>query len=159
MKGEPIREEKEVRIDLPVKAFIPADWVGQEALRLELYRKIGTARDHAELDQVRAEAEDRYGDLPPSVRTLFAVASLKITARGGGIEEIVTFRNQVRIRPVEEAMGLETSTAMQEASYHSATRTMNLLQPAGMGGEALTRWVEDVLRRSAAREPAAATAP
>ncbi|TMK96857.1 MAG: transcription-repair coupling factor, partial [Actinobacteria bacterium] len=159
MKGEPIREEKEVRIDLPVKAFIPGDWVGQEALRLELYRKIGTARDHAELDQVRAEAEDRYGDLPPSVRTLFAVASLKITARGGGIEEIVTFRNQVRIRPVEEAMGLETSTAMQEASYHLATRTMNLLQPAGIGGEALTRWVEDVLRRSAAREPAAAAAP
>jgi transcription-repair coupling factor (superfamily II helicase) len=159
MKGEPIREEKEVRIDLPVKAFIAADWVGQEALRLELYRKIGTARDHAELDQVRAEAEDRYGDLPPSVRTLFAVASLKITARGAGIEEIVTFRNQVRIRPVEEAMGLEASTAMQEASYHSATRTMNLLQPAGMGGEALTQWVEDVLRRSAAREPAAAVAP
>jgi transcription-repair coupling factor (superfamily II helicase) len=159
MKGEPIREEKEVRIDLPVKAFIPPDWVGQEALRLELYRKIGTARDHAELDQVRAEAEDRYGDLPPSVRTLFAVASLKITARDRGIDEIVTFRAQVRIRPVEEAMGLETSTAMQEASYHAATRTMNLLQPAGMGGEALTQWVEDVLRRTPILEPAAAVGP
>src|SRR6266511_1907867 len=159
MKGEPIRAEKEVRIDLPVKAFIPPDWVGQEALRLELYRKIGTARDHAELDQVRAEAEDRYGDLPPSVRTLFAVASLKITARGSGIEEILTFRNQVRIRPVEEAMGLETSTAMQEASYHAATRTMNLLQLAVMGGEALTQWVEDVLRRTAALEPTAAAGP
>jgi len=159
MKGEPIRAEKEVRIDLPVKAFIPPDWVGQEALRLELYRKIGTARDHAELDQVRAEAEDRYGDLPPSVRTLFAVASLKITARDRGIEEILTFRNQVRIRPVEEAMGLETSTAMQEASYHAATRTMNLLQLAVMGGEALTQWVEDVLRRTAALEPTAAAGP
>jgi transcription-repair coupling factor (superfamily II helicase) len=158
MKGEPAPEEKEVRIDLPVKAFIPSEWVGQEALRLELYRKIGTARDHTELDQVRAEAEDRYGALPPSVRTLFGVASLKITARHLGIEEVATFRTQVRIRPIDEAMGLETAAAVEGARYHAATRTLNLSQPPGAGGEALTQWVEDVLRRATAREPAAAAA-
>jgi transcription-repair coupling factor (superfamily II helicase) len=158
MKGEPVPEEKEIRIDLPVKAFIPADWVGQEALRLELYRRIGTARDHAELDQVRAEAEDRYGDLPSSVRTLFAVASLKLTARHAGVEEITTFRTQVRVRPITEAVGLETATRVEQASYHAATRTLNLAQPVGMGGEALTQWVEEVLRRSIAREPLAAAA-
>jgi transcription-repair coupling factor (superfamily II helicase) len=159
MKGEPVVEEKEIRIDLPVKAFIPSEWVGQEALRLELYRKIGTARDHAELDQVRAEAEDRYGDLPPSVRTLFAVASLKMTARDHGIGEITTFRMQVRVKPVEEATGLETASTVQGASYHAATRTLNLSQPTGMGGEDLTRWVEEVLRRATTREPAAAASP
>ena len=42
MKGEPIVEEKEVRIDLPVRAFIPPGWVAQESLRLELYRRIST---------------------------------------------------------------------------------------------------------------------
>ena len=159
MKGDAVPEEKEVRIDLPVKAFIPSDWVGQEALRLELYRKIGTARDHSELDQVRAEAEDRYGDLPPSVRTLFAVASLKITARGLGVEEITTFRTQVRVRPVEEGTGLETAASVEGTRYHAATRTMNLDQPTGMGGEDLTRWVEDVLRRTTSLAPAAAAAP
>src|SRR5213078_335374 len=40
MRGEPMPEELEVRIDLPVRAFIPMGWVGQEALRLELYRRI-----------------------------------------------------------------------------------------------------------------------
>jgi transcription-repair coupling factor (superfamily II helicase) len=145
MKGEPLREEKEVRIDLPVKAFVPAEWVGQEALRLELYRKIATAPDQPELDQVRAEAEDRFGALPPSVRTLFAVAALKITARRLGIEEITTFRSQIRMKPVPEAFGLETAAGIPGASYHDPTRTLNLEQPTGMGGEALTRWVEGVL--------------
>jgi transcription-repair coupling factor (superfamily II helicase) len=145
MKGEPMVEEKEVRIDLPVKAFVPAEWVGQEALRLELYRRVATARDHAELDQVRAEAEDRFGALPPSVRTLFAVASLKLTARALSVEEVTTFRTQVRIRPMDEALGLETAASVAGASYHGATKTLNLLQPTGTGGEALTRWVEDVL--------------
>ena len=46
MKGEPVAEEKELRIDLPVKAFIPPGWVAQEALRLDLYRRISTAGDH-----------------------------------------------------------------------------------------------------------------
>src|SRR5206468_8035749 len=73
MKGEPAPEEKEVRIDLPVKAFIPSEWVGQEALRLELYRRIATARDHEQLQSVRAEAEDRFGGLPQPVLSLFAV--------------------------------------------------------------------------------------
>src|ERR671937_979607 len=69
MKGEPLPEEREIRIDLPVKAFIPPEWIGQEALRLELYRRIATARDHDQLQTVRAEAEDRFGSLPPPVLT------------------------------------------------------------------------------------------
>src|SRR2546428_579591 len=54
MKGEPVEPEREDRVALPVKAYLPAEWVGQEALRLELYRRIATAPDRAELGQVRA---------------------------------------------------------------------------------------------------------
>jgi len=146
MKGEPIPEEKEVRIDLPVKAFIPAEWVGQEALRLELYRRIATAKDHEQLESVRAEAEDRFGMLPQPVRSLFAVASLKIAAVAIGVQEISTFRNQIRIKPIEEAMGLEIAAAMKEASYHTATKTLNLPLAATMTGEELARWVEETLQ-------------
>ena len=74
MKGEPVPIEKEIRVDLPVKAFVPVGWVGQEALRLELYRNIATAGDHERLAEVRAEAEDRFGQLPQEVETLLAVA-------------------------------------------------------------------------------------
>ena len=58
MKGEPLPEEKELRIDLPVKAFIPPGWVAQEALRLDLYRRISTAGDHATL-AARPGRDDR----------------------------------------------------------------------------------------------------
>jgi len=120
--------------------------VGQEALRLELYRKIATAGDHDGLETVRAEAEDRYGALPPPVGALLAVASLRITCLGEGIDEVSTFRAQVRARPVAESLGHQVAATMKEASYHPATRTLNLEQPPGMGGEALTRWVEGALR-------------
>ncbi|HEX9236867.1 MAG TPA: TRCF domain-containing protein, partial [Actinomycetota bacterium] len=145
MKGQPVEPEREVKIDLPVKAFIPPEWVGQEALRLELYRRIATARDEPELAGVREEAEDRFGDLPPPVRTLFAVAELRLACLCLGIDELSTVRQQVRVRPIEPGPGHEQSLSLSEASYHEATRTLNLAYPARLGGEELARWVLNAL--------------
>jgi transcription-repair coupling factor (superfamily II helicase) len=153
MKGEPLREEPEVRIDLPVRAFLPPEWVGQEALRLDLYRRIATAPDHAELAAVRAEVEDRFGLLPPPVRTLFAIASLKLACRARGVEEISTFRKQVRAKPVDPGLGHELDVLMDEATYKEATRTLNLDPPENLGGEALARWVEEALSADRHHEP------
>jgi transcription-repair coupling factor (superfamily II helicase) len=136
-----------------VKAFIPAEWVGQEALRLELYRRIATARDHAELAAVRAEAEDRFGALPGPVEALFAVASLKLACLQLGVEEVITFRKQVRVRPVPDGMGHEVAAARAGATFHPTTSTLNLDPPGPMGGQALAEWVEDVLRRSLREAP------
>jgi transcription-repair coupling factor (superfamily II helicase) len=156
MKGEPVREEPEVRIDLPVKAFIPPEWIGQEALRLELYRRISTARDAEELGRAHEEAEDRFGLLPRPVRTLFAVASLRLACLDAGVQEVSTFRQQVRLRPVQEGAGLEIAAAVPEASYYGTTRTLNLAFPPAMGGEELARWVASVLESE--HQQAAATA-
>ena len=125
MKGEPVPEEQELRIDLPVKAFVPPGWVAQEALRLELYRRISPAADHATLEQIRAETVDRYGALPDEVETLFAIASLRVTARALGVEEIATFREQVRLRPVDDPRGrcsLDLQERVYGATYHPSRR-------------------------------------
>ena len=119
--------------------------MGQEALRLELYRKIATARDNEEQARVRTEAEDRYGALPPSVRVLFAVASLKIACLAKDVEEIATVRNQIRIKPVPEARGYEIAAALREAIYHATTQTLNLVPPQQFAGELLVSYVEDAL--------------
>ena len=155
MRGEPIEPEREIRIDLPVKAFIPAEWVGQEALRLELYRKVSTAKDHATLQRVVAEAEDRFGALPQPVKALLAVASLKITALDLGVEEISTFRRQIRIRPLDEPIALRVVEGAPDATYHTATSTMNLPLRTELGGEDLARWVESALSAAPATVAAA----
>jgi transcription-repair coupling factor (superfamily II helicase) len=149
MKGEPMEPEREMRIDLPVKAFVPPEWVGQEALRLELYRRIGTAKGHEELATVGEEAEDRFGALPAPVTALMAVASLKLTALALGAKEITTYRLQVRIKPVGEGFGLTVVEQEEGSTYHPVSQTLNLDPPVNLGGEALARWVEGVLRTAA----------
>jgi transcription-repair coupling factor (superfamily II helicase) len=157
-KGEVLPEEQEIRIDLPVKAFVPPGWLEQEALRLDLYRRIGSAGDHELLAHVRAEAVDRYGQLPDEVQTLFAVASLRIAARGLSVAEVSTYRKQVRIKPLalSEIAELELAARIPRATYHRTTATLNL-DPERVAGAELPGWVEAAMLR-AAGEPGEAVA-
>ena len=143
MKGEPLPEEREIRVDLPVKAFIPPQWVGQESLRLELYRRMANAPDHTTLAAIREETVDRYGALPEEVETLFAVASLRITCGRVGVDEVSRFRDEIRVRPVD--FGQATVDVLPQrvprSSFHVATRTLNLPRE-GVGGPDLPGWVE-----------------
>ena len=149
LQGQPIAEEKELRIDLPVRAFVPPGWVAQESLRLELYRRISLAADHDALERIREETIDRYGALPTEVETLFAVASLRVTSRQLGVEEVSTYRDQVRIRPVEipEALRLDLTERVPGATFHEAKRTLNLA-PDRIAGTELPGWVEARLREA-----------
>ncbi len=143
MKGEEIPQEKELRIDLPVKAFIPPGWVAQEALRLELYRRISLAADHAAIEEIRAQTVDRYGALPQQVETLFAIASLRVTARALGIEDVATYRDQVRLSPVviPPELRFDLEERVFKASYHEETNTLNLV-PERVFGTDLVGFVE-----------------
>ena len=143
MKGEPVPEEADIRIDLPVRAFVPPGWLEQEALRLDLYRRIGAAGDHDALERVRDEAVDRYGALPEEVETLLAVASLRLTAARLGVDEISTYRQQVRIKPLvlSDAAEHELGRKVPGSSYHRTTATLNL-DPDRVAGAELPGWVE-----------------
>ncbi len=146
MQGRPIPEEKELRVDLPVRAFVPPGWVAQEALRLDLYRRIATAGDHEALARVREETIDRYGQLPPEVETLFAVASLRVTCRALGVDEVTTYRDRVRVRPISLPGSLEVDLGerVAGATYHRTTATLNL-DPGRIPAAELPSWVEGAL--------------
>jgi len=149
LQGTPVEQEQDLRIDLPVKAFVPPGWLAQESLRLELYRRIGMARDHEGLAMIRDETLDRFGALPDPVEVLFAIASLRLTAQRLGVDEIGTYRDQVRLRPVtlSEVVELGLSALIPGASFIEATRTLNL-KPDRVFGVDLVRWVESRLRQA-----------
>ena len=49
MKGEPIRPPAEIKLDVPTDAFLPADYVAKEELRLEAYRRLAAVTTSAEV--------------------------------------------------------------------------------------------------------------
>ena len=101
-KGEGDQAPAEVKIDLPVDAHLPHDYVPGERLRLEAYKKLALVKDEAELAEIEAELIDRYGPLPEAVVALREVARLRTVARRAGIADISVQGANIRFGPVPE---------------------------------------------------------
>ncbi|MFT3874344.1 MAG: transcription-repair coupling factor [Nocardioides sp.] len=97
--GEP--ELAEVRIELPVDAHLPHDYIGSERLRLEMYKRLAEVRSDADVDELRDELTDRYGEPPAEVASLLLVARFRARAREAGVGEITLAGKFVRFAPVE----------------------------------------------------------
>jgi len=85
-------------LDLPIAAYLPADWIPEIALRLQVYRRIGAL---AELDEVFAmtdELKDRFGVLPPAVEGLLFQIEIKILAQMAGATAILGREGEAHIK-------------------------------------------------------------
>ncbi len=102
LKGEPVEVEEppQVRIDLPVDAHLPDDYIPGPDERLEAYRRLAAAATEADVDDVVVEWRDRYGELPDPAAALADVARLRVEAIRVGLAEIVKLRHEVRLSPV-----------------------------------------------------------
>ncbi|MXG90323.1 transcription-repair coupling factor [Nocardioides flavescens] len=96
--GEP--ELDEVRIELPVDAHLPHDYIPSERLRLEMYKRLAEVRSDDDVDTLREELVDRYGNPPQEVDSLLLVARFRARARKAGVGEVTLAGKNVRFAPV-----------------------------------------------------------
>ncbi|MFE6919733.1 transcription-repair coupling factor [Nocardia sp. NPDC057663] len=131
--GKPIvtEETKEVRIDLPVDAHIPPDYIASDRLRLEAYRKLAAAQDDSALAAVVEELVDRYGPLPVEVGRLVSVAKLRLLARAYDVSEIVVTGTTLKIAPLNlpDSKQLRLKRLYPSATYRAASGLVQLPLP------------------------------
>ncbi len=88
-KGEePIAEDSDCIIDLPISAHIPNSYIEDNAGRIEVYRRIASLENDEDAMELVDELIDRWGDPPPEVSLLISVALLRHAAKGAGITQI-----------------------------------------------------------------------
>jgi transcription-repair coupling factor (superfamily II helicase) len=167
MIGEAVRELKddapperpEVRVELPVNAHIPHDYIPGERLRLAAYTSIASIDSEDDVIAVRDELRDRYGDLPVPVVTLLDVARLRFAARLAGLHDITLQGSQVRFAPVElpDSRVVRVQRLYPRTLLKPTVRTMLVPVPksgassGGFGGEPLRdaellAWCAEVVR-------------
>ena len=88
LKGETPEVASEIRIELPIDANIPSDYIEREDLRLEAYRRLAAVASESDVDDVRAEWVDRYGPVPEPAESLLAVARLRAECVRTGVQEV-----------------------------------------------------------------------
>jgi transcription-repair coupling factor (superfamily II helicase) len=100
-RGEDAEPEPEMKIELPVDAHLPSDYVESERLRLEMYKRLAAVTSDADIAAVRDELVDRYGPPPAPVEALLAVAAFRLQARRHGVHEVVAQGNLIRFAPAD----------------------------------------------------------
>src|SRR3954470_10902459 len=153
-RGEGDKAPAEVKIELPVDAHLPHDYVPGERLRLEAYRKLATVEDEAGLAEIEAELQDRYGTPPEPVRNLLAVARLRTHARKAQLADISVQGNFIRFGPLElpESQQLRLARLYPGSLVKDAVRTILVPKPmtARVGGQplrdtAVLTWASDLI--------------
>ena len=81
LRGEHVEEEIEVNLQLKGAAYIPEEYVQDDKVVLELYRRLDEARKDEVIDQLEAEMVDRFGPLPLPAQRMFEEAKLRLLAR------------------------------------------------------------------------------
>ena len=102
MKGEPAKKAPaEIKLDVPTDSFLPTDYVAKEELRLEAYRRLAGVQTDAQVDDIRAEWEDRYGPLPEPAEALLQVGYLRAQCHRLGLRDIQISTNDAKLAPIE----------------------------------------------------------
>lgn len=104
-RGDVAEGQTELRLELPVDAHIPEDYVDSERLRLEAYQKLsaasGPAAKDGQIDLVVEELVDRYGEPPEAVEHLVAISRLRRKAQLAGLSDVIATGTKLRIAPAK----------------------------------------------------------
>jgi transcription-repair coupling factor (superfamily II helicase) len=119
-----------VRVDARVDAYVPAAYIGSEALKIDLHRRLALTESEDELRELRAAVEDRYGEVPEPVESLFGIQEAKLKLARIGAEYLVFRGGRITVGPLVLGTGElgELRKRSATAVYTSGKREITLRQ-------------------------------
>jgi len=87
-----------ITIDLPLPAYLPTDYVADETLRLQLYRRLGGLASNQAIAEIEQELQDRFGPLPQPAQNLMFQLRIKVLAQQANAESISAEAGQLVIK-------------------------------------------------------------
>ncbi len=147
----------EIRVEIPVDAYLPESYVSRSDLRLEAYRKLASAgetSDSSKVEEVRQEWEDRYGPIPEEAEKLLSIGHLRTICVERGIKEItVTKRKKMnsgflaRCSPVSLPLSKQTRLERlhPEAYLKESSGELQIPIPEKNPTGALTEYLKDLV--------------
>jgi transcription-repair coupling factor (superfamily II helicase) len=164
-RGDGPTEQTDVKIELPIDAHLPHDYVPSERLRLEMYKRLAEVRADEDVDLIREELVDRYGEPPTAVTSLLEVARFRARVRQAGLTDVTVQGKYVRFASVDlpDSAVVRLNRVYPKSIVKANLRTILVPRPSTsvVGGqpirdEALLTWAREVIDTVIDRVPAAA---
>ena len=140
-RGEEISSPAELKLELPVDARIPVEYVDSERLRLEAYHKLSAESSakstRQKLQEILAELEDRYGKAPKAVLQLIEVTALRQQANRLGLKDVNLLGAMAKLSPVElsEKDLVELTHKLKGVRYLQSSKLLSVPVPISSGTE------------------------
>lgn len=148
-------KKQDCKIELPLAAHLPTDYVDSERLRLDIYRRLADAASYEVLTEIEEELIDRFGPLPMPAKELIAVASLRLLAKNLEIADISMVGKNLRLSPVNlaESGQIKLSRLYPGSIYKNASQTLLVSRPTTanwidspkVGNTSTLTWVNEVI--------------
>jgi transcription-repair coupling factor (superfamily II helicase) len=139
VRGEPVPAHPEVRVDLPVAAYLPEEYVAEVDERVLAYRRIAAASSPEAIEGIAADLAARFGEPPLPARELLAIARIKVLAAELGISTVSLVRHRITLAPVSLTPEEQGKLAAEGAVFVSRTSSVHFVESPGEtpGGAAL----------------------
>ncbi len=167
MVGEAVEEFKhgiidspqaqlDCKVELPITAHLSDEYVPSDRLRLDLYRRLAHAKSDQEVEGIRAELIDRFGEPPQEAVTLLSIAHLRVWLREHHLGELALQGRYLKLSPLTltDSQLLRIQRLYPGSIVKSATEVVLVARPAQaawsqaseMGDTSLLKWVDEVLQ-------------
>ncbi len=98
LKGQMVETPPTPTIEIPLDAYVPDTYITDPRQKIEVYKRAAQLRTLAEVEDLAAEVEDRFGPLPPPLQNLLSVARLRVRAEELEISAIVQENDRFRLK-------------------------------------------------------------
>lgn len=145
LRGDVNLEDIETRMDLKIDAYLPQEYIPNDLLRVEMYKKIASIRDRDSRNDLIDELIDRFGDPNRPVMNLIETAHLKALCARIGID-YVTLRGDelmMRFSMAADIDGIRVLTALKGFPQYLRVKPINPMEvyyyERGKDAEAMLR--------------------
>jgi transcription-repair coupling factor (superfamily II helicase) len=120
-----------VRLDVNVDAYVPADYIPYEQAKIDVHRRLATAMEVADVEGLREELEDRFGELPEPLENLFALQRARIKFGQAGAQTVSFRGDRLAVVPIEldSRRAKRLREELPEALYESGRSQVSLRVP------------------------------
>ncbi len=99
-RGEPVAAFPDIRVDLPVAAFLPEEYVSAADERVRYYRRLAGSPSIEAIDAIAAEMSETFGSPPETARNLVAIARIRAMAAEAGANNVAIIRRRLTVWPL-----------------------------------------------------------
>ena len=117
-----------VRIEVNVDAWVPEDYVAFEKAKIDIHRRVASASELADIADLRAELEDRFGPVPEPVERLLGLQTARIKLGLAGASDISVRQGKMTVGGLDlsDEAASDLRSRLEEAAWQSGAGTVSI---------------------------------